>query len=83
VFCFVAAQLFAALVQLVRCALRSAPGDDDAWLDAALAQDFHPKLRTRLARALALALPGWREASVLSQVRPRERMLPLARAVSC
>jgi hypothetical protein len=65
---FFSAQLFEALVQLVRCALSSAPGDD-AWLDTALAEDFHPKLRTRLAKALALALPGWREASVLSQVR--------------
>jgi hypothetical protein len=45
--------------------------DDGAWLDAALPEDFHPKLRQRLAKALALAVPGWRETSVLSQASVR------------
>jgi hypothetical protein len=61
-------QLLAALQSLVVCALGEA-SDDCAWLDAALPADFHPKLRPRLAKALAQALPGWREASVLSQAR--------------
>lgn len=62
-----------ALSQLILRALGSAV-NDETWLDAALPEDFHPKLRQRLAKALVAALPAWREASVASQVR---------RAVAC
>lgn len=37
-------------------------------MEGALPDDFPAKLRTRVAKALAQALPGWREASVATHV---------------
>ncbi len=56
-----------ALRALVAFTLREG-GEGEAWLEAALPADFPAKLRTRVAKALAQALPGWREASVATHV---------------
>lgn len=60
--------LFAALCRLLALALAVGEQDTGALLEAAFSETFHRKLRQRLVSALQAALPGWREASVLSQV---------------
>lgn len=71
-----ACQLFAALVALVKLAL--AAGNEEGWLEAALSPDFSPKLLPRLSKALAAAVPAWREACVSSLLAP-----PRLLAASC
>jgi hypothetical protein len=56
-----------ALRALVAFALREG-GEGEAWLEAALPADFPAKLRSRVAKALTAALPGWREGSVTAHV---------------
>ena len=56
-----------ALRSLIAFTLREG-ADGEAWLAAALPDDFPAKLRTRVAKALTHALPGWREASVATHV---------------
>jgi len=69
-------KLFAALTALVRLAVAQA--DQDGWLEAALTPDFSPKLQQRLRKALAAAVPAWKEACVSSLLAP-----PRLRAASC